>query len=46
MKTCVVHRRVQISHDSVMDVNMYGDAVVSRTCQKLSKKATDSDNVL
>ena len=28
-----------------MDVNMYEDAVVSSTCQILSRKATDSDKV-
>jgi hypothetical protein len=29
-----------------MDVNVYGDAVVSSTCQMLSRKVTDSDKVL
>ena len=28
-----------------MDINVYGDAVVSITCQ-MSRKATDSDNVV
>jgi hypothetical protein len=31
---------------SVIDLNVYGDTVVSSTCQMLSKKATDSDTVL
>jgi Transposase and inactivated derivatives len=31
---------------SMMDVNMYGDAVVSSTCQMLSRKATVTDKIL